>query len=102
MYYYFLISSIINQGLDESDSQASGWNKVPVVAMETHGANCLSAARSAGKSVTLPAITSIATSLGALKVADALLHYCQDQVISSNATWVTVFFPNRKVDQKLH
>ena len=80
MYYYFLISSIINQGLDESDSQASGWTNVPVVAMETHGANCLSAARSAGKSVTLPAITSIATSLGALKVADALLHYCQDQV----------------------
>ena len=82
MYYYFLISSIINQGLDESDSQESGWNwnNVPVVAMETHGANCLSAARSAGRSVTLPAITSIATSLGALKVADALLHYCQDQV----------------------
>ena len=80
MYYYFLISSIINQGLDESDSQESGWNNVPVVAMETHGANCLVAARSAGNSVTLPAITSIATSLGALKVADALLQYCQDQV----------------------
>jgi len=69
----------ILQGLDESDSQESGWSNVPVVAMETHGANCLSAARSAGNSVTLPAITSIATSLGALKVADALLQYCQDQ-----------------------
>jgi len=67
----------ILQGLDKSESH--GWSKVPVVAMETHGANCLSAARTAGKSVTLPAITSIATSLGALKVADDLLKCCLDQ-----------------------
>ena len=51
--------------------------------METHGANCLSAARSAGHSVTLPAITSCATSLGALTVADKLLEICLNQVICS-------------------
>lgn len=51
-----------------------------MVAMETDGANCLAAARRAGHSVTLPAITSIATSLGALRVADALLEYCLEKV----------------------
>lgn len=64
------------QGLDASPD----WSNVPVMAMETHGANCLSAARQAGHSVTLPAITSLATSLGALKVSDTLLQYCLDKV----------------------
>jgi len=75
----------ILQGLDASDK----WRSVPVVAMETDGANCLAAARRAGHSVTLPAITSIATSLGALRVADALLEYClekPDRVISKEVT----------------
>ena len=34
-----------------------GWNDVPVVAMETEGANSLSAAVEAGHLVTIPAIT---------------------------------------------
>lgn len=34
-----------------------GWTDVPVVAIETHGANCFSAAVAAGEVVTLPAIT---------------------------------------------
>ena len=34
-----------------------GWNDVPILAMETDGANSLDAAISAGKIVSLPAIT---------------------------------------------
>lgn len=34
-----------------------GWNDVPVVAMETEGADCFNAAIKAGKLVTLPDIT---------------------------------------------
>ena len=55
------------------------WADVPLVAMETTGANCLGAARRAGHSVTLDRISSIATSLGALAVAEDLLKVCQDQ-----------------------
>ena len=57
------------------------WRHVPLVAMETRGANCLSEARRAGTSVSLEAITSAATSLGALRVADTLLEHCLAQVI---------------------
>lgn len=63
------------QGLDTCHT----WRHVPLVAMETHGANCLSEARRAGSSVTLEAITSAATSLGALRVADTLLERCLEQ-----------------------
>ena len=71
-----------------------------MVAMETDGANCLAAARRAGHSVTLPAITSIATSLGALRVADALLEYCLEKVnhllikIKKNKK-ITLFFKSQ-------
>uniref|UniRef100_H2YKU9 L-serine ammonia-lyase n=1 Tax=Ciona savignyi TaxID=51511 RepID=H2YKU9_CIOSA len=41
------------------------WDNVPVLAVETHGANSLYQAVQAGKQVTLPAITSIAITLGA-------------------------------------
>ena len=34
-----------------------GWQDVPCVAMETHGANCLNAALKEGAQVTLPDIT---------------------------------------------
>ena len=50
--------------------------------METTGANCLLASRRAGHSVTLPRISSLATSLGALTVAPALLEICLRQVTS--------------------
>ena len=36
---------------------AVGWQDVPCVAMETHGANCLNAALKTGSQVTLPDIT---------------------------------------------
>ena len=67
------------QGLDTCLT----WRHVLLVAMETHGANCLSEARRAGAGVTLEAITSAATSLGALRVADTLLERCLEQVIIS-------------------
>jgi len=73
------------QGMDQLDT----WEKVPLITMETEGANCLLAARQAGQLVTLPAITSIATSLGALAVAEDLLTYCLDKpskVISHQVT----------------
>jgi L-serine/L-threonine ammonia-lyase len=49
---------------------AHGWTDVPVVAVETEGAASLAAAVAAGAPVTLPAITSLATSLGARRVSD--------------------------------
>ncbi len=47
----------------------NGWDQVPVIAVETAGADSLARAIAAGERVTLPAITSIATSLGARQVA---------------------------------
>ena len=49
---------------------AIGWNDVPLVAAETVGADSLHAAIAAGELVTLDAITSIATSLGARRVSE--------------------------------
>lgn len=50
---------------------AVGWTDVPLVAVETAGAASLHAAVQAGEPVTLDAITSVATSLGARRVSDA-------------------------------
>lgn len=46
----------------------NGWADVPVIAVETEGAASLAAALAAGQRVVLPAITSVATSLGARQV----------------------------------
>ena len=54
----------VAQGMEEV-----GWSKVPVLAVETRGADSLAAAVAAGRLVTLDAITSIATTLGARTVA---------------------------------
>lgn len=51
--------------------QRQGWHDVPVIAVETRGADSLSRAWQAGRPVALPAITSIATSLGARQVCEA-------------------------------
>ncbi len=51
---------------------AAGWAEVPVVAAETEGAASFAAAWAAGEVVTLPAITSVATSLGARRVSEAV------------------------------
>ena len=68
----------------------SGWTDVPVVAVETVGAESLHAAMSAGEPVLLPEITSIAKCLGARQVADAALdwtgkHPVRSVVVSDGA-----------------
>lgn len=63
--------------------QRLGWSDVPVLAMETRGAESFAAALVAGEVVRLPAITSIASSLGARQVCDqALLSAQRHPVIS--------------------
>ncbi|MFC5479409.1 pyridoxal-phosphate dependent enzyme [Massilia suwonensis] len=47
-----------------------GWNGVPVFAVETNGADSYARSLAAGERIELPAITSIATSLGARKVSE--------------------------------
>jgi L-serine/L-threonine ammonia-lyase len=46
-----------------------GWNEVPVFAVETLGADSYAQSLAAGERIELPAISSIATSLGARKVS---------------------------------
>jgi len=66
------------QGLD-----AAGWSEVPVVAMETEGADCFSQALRAGKPVSLDNITSLAKTLGALQVSERLLQSAQTRPVLS-------------------
>lgn len=51
------------------------WHDTTIVAVETEGAASLAAAVKAGRVVEIPAITSIATSLGARQVADQALQH---------------------------
>jgi L-serine/L-threonine ammonia-lyase len=53
----------------------AGWADVPVLAVETEGAASFAASVRAGKLVTLDRITSIATTLGARKVAAEALEW---------------------------
>lgn len=66
------------QGLDKV-----GWSKVPVLVMETVGADCFNKAIKAGKIVYLPDITSIAKSLGSLQAADKAFDYSKTHNILS-------------------
>jgi len=50
--------------------QRNGLGQLPVLAVETHGADSLAQSVAAGKRIELPAITSIATSLGAKAVCE--------------------------------
>lgn len=61
----------------------NGLQDVPVIAVETEGAASFAAALAAGVPVTLPAITSIATSLGARRVAPHLLDLARQREIVS-------------------
>ena len=69
-----------------------GWTDVPVLAVETEGAASFSAAKQAGQSVTLPAITSLAVTLGAKRVCDEVLtlsaHHPVHNVVVSDAAAV--------------
>jgi L-serine/L-threonine ammonia-lyase len=53
--------------------QRHGWHDVPVIAVETEGADSLAQAMAAGALVELPRIASIATSLGARRVSGQAL-----------------------------
>lgn len=61
----------------------NGWEQVPVIAVETAGADSLAQAMAAGERVTLPAITSIATSLGARQVAQQAFEWTQRHPVRS-------------------
>lgn len=63
--------------------QRVGWPDVPVLAMETEGADSFAAARAAGKAVRLPAITSVASSLGARQVCDQALVWADEHPVIS-------------------
>jgi L-serine/L-threonine ammonia-lyase len=68
----------VMQGLQEV-----GWHATRVVAAETEGAASLAAALNAHALVELPAITSIATTLGARKVAAQAYAYARESKVSS-------------------
>jgi len=55
----------------------NGWSDVPVLAVETEGARSFADSVAAGKLVTLPQITSIATTLGAKTVTPKLMEWVQ-------------------------
>jgi L-serine/L-threonine ammonia-lyase len=63
--------------------QSAGWSDVPVLAVETEGAASLHAALKAGEPVTLPAITSLAVTLGAKRVCDRALELSQQHEVRS-------------------
>lgn len=66
-----------------------GWSNVPIVAMETVGADCFNAAVKAGKLVTLDDITSEAKCLGAKTVCQQAFEYSQSKEINIISELVT-------------
>jgi L-serine/L-threonine ammonia-lyase len=60
-----------------------GWGDVPVIAVETAGADAFAQSVLAGRQVELPAITSIATSLGARSVTPQALKLAEEHPIRS-------------------
>jgi L-serine/L-threonine ammonia-lyase len=70
--------------------QRNGWGHVPVLAVETQGADSFAQSLSANKRVELPAITSVATSLGARMVCEqafawSIEHPVRSIVVSDQA-----------------
>ena len=63
--------------------QQHGLKEVPVIAVETEGAASFNAAIRAGKIVTLPEISSIATTLGAKSVAQRALDLSREHPVVS-------------------
>lgn len=61
----------------------NGWGDVPVVAVETAGADSLAQSLRAGHAVILPAITSVATSLGARAVCTQALQLAREHPVES-------------------
>lgn len=73
-----LLSGVV-QGL-----QRNGWHDVPVLAVETEGAASLHAAMAAGHTVQLPCLSSVATSLGAKRVAEQALACTREHPVHSH------------------
>lgn len=61
----------------------NGWPNVPVIAVETEGADSYARAVAAGEPVELPGIASIATSLGARRVSDDAFQWSLDHDVRS-------------------
>lgn len=61
----------------------NGWDEVPVVAVETIGADSFAASLKAHERIELPAISSIATSLGARRVAAKAFEVAQQHPVRS-------------------
>ena len=61
----------------------NGWGHVPVIAVETAGADSLAQSLSANARVALPAITSIATSLGARMVSEQAFAWSSEHPLRS-------------------
>jgi L-serine/L-threonine ammonia-lyase len=62
---------------------AAGWNDVPIIAIETLGADSLAQAMAAGKPVRLKEITSIAKTLGANQVCDQAFRVTREYAVRS-------------------
>ncbi|XP_039188561.1 serine dehydratase-like [Crotalus tigris] len=67
-----------------SGLQEVGWSDVPIIAVETRGAESFNAAIQAGQLVTLPDITSVAKCLGAKTVAQRALDCTKECPIISH------------------
>lgn len=61
-----------------------GWDQVPVIGVETAGADALAQSLQAGRQVELKAMTSIATSLGARSIAPHALALAQAHPVHSH------------------
>ena len=61
----------------------NGWPDVPVIAVETEGADSLAQSVRAGYRVELPAITSIATSLGARQICEQAFSWSKQHPLRS-------------------
>ncbi len=58
-----------------------GWDNIPLIAVETKGADAFNQSVKAGQRICLPAITSKATSLGAKFVTERLMQWCNQHEI---------------------
>lgn len=59
----------------------NGWGEVPVIAVETEGADSYARSLRAGERIELPAITSIATSLGARRVSGRAFELAREHAV---------------------
>lgn len=61
----------------------NGWGDVPVIAVETEGADSFAQSVRAGERIELPAISSIATSLGARQISEQAFNWTKKHPIRS-------------------